>query len=144
MYIYVYEYLYNILINRAGGLCGGIFCPRSLYRQRRFAEVCAKTEGKMSSIQTDQARLISILLNGYIYNGNGNDMKSKNHSKSFNGAYDIDEHLNLNFQDQSKQRHSSSDSLSFIRRHFLWAGDATHTELEPEMYSIPLNACCCK
>ena len=64
-------YKYYILINRAGGLYGGIFCPRSLYRPRRFAEVCAKTEGKISSVQTDQARLISILLNGYIYNGNG-------------------------------------------------------------------------
>ena len=29
----------------------------------------------------------------------------------------------LKFQDQSKQWHSSSDSLSFIRRHFIWAGD---------------------
>ena len=79
-------YIYNILNNRAGGLYGGIFCPRSLYRPRCFAKVCAKTEGKISSVQTDQARLISILLNGYIYNGIGNDKKSENHSKSFNGA----------------------------------------------------------
>ena len=71
--VYCALYKYYILINRAGGLYGGIFCPRSLYRPRRFAEVCAKTEGKISSVQTDQARLISILLNGYIYNGNGND-----------------------------------------------------------------------
>ena len=29
----------------------------------------------------------------------------------------------LKFQDQSKRWHSSLDSLSFTRRHFLWAGD---------------------
>ena len=54
------------LINRAEGLYGGIFCPRSVQRQR----------AKYSSGQTNQARLISNLLNGYIYNGIRNDKKS--------------------------------------------------------------------
>ena len=63
---------YYVLINQAGGLYGRIFCPRSLYRPKHFAEVCTKTEGIIPSIQTNQARLISILINGYIYNGNRN------------------------------------------------------------------------
>ena len=32
--------------------------------------LCKDCKDKVPSLQTDQARLISILLNGYIYNGN--------------------------------------------------------------------------
>ena len=164
---------YYIFISRTGNLYGGIFYPRSLYRPRRFAELCAKTEGKISSVQTDQARLISILLNGYIYNGIGNDKKSENHSKSFNGARmtlmniwhfppimcnvwqihsgakstkfkNVSETSVLKFQDQSKQWPSSSDSLSFTRRHFLWAGVFKSWENKrPKWNTIQPAVVCC-
>ena len=41
---------------------------------------------RVGGLSTDLGpnRLISILLNGYIYNGN--DKKSENHSKSFKGT----------------------------------------------------------
>ena len=45
------------------------------------------------------------------------------------------------FQDQSKQWHSSAYSLSFTRRHFLWASkrSLTRMKVQPEMDSIPPN-----
>ena len=61
-------YKYYILINRAGGLYGGIFCQRSFYSSVQ----------RQRAVQADQALLISILLNGYIYNGNKNDKNTHN------------------------------------------------------------------